>query len=101
MDALIKQVLVDGPPLAVLCVVVWMFLKHTKSTAKETHDLFRTLQAEHLDARQLSREAINANTLALREATQAQTRLADTVQQCQFRCQRLVTAELAETKGKR
>ena len=101
MDALIKQVLIDGPPLAVLCVVVWMFLKHTKSTTKETHDLFRTLQAEHLDARQQTREAIAANTQALRESTQAQTRLAETVQACQFRCQRLAMAELAETKGKR
>ena len=102
MDALIKQVLFDGPPLAVLCLVVWLFLKHTKTTARETHDLFRTLQSEHLDARQQTREAINANTLALREATKAQTHLAETVQNCQLRCaQRMNLRELLDEHNKR
>jgi hypothetical protein len=102
MNDLLPKILVDGPPLAVLCIVVWLFLKHTKAVAKDTRELFRILQAEHVDERRQTREVIAANTIALHEATKAQTHLAETVQACQLQCVRMTSLrELMREEKKR
>lgn len=55
------------PALAVLVFVVWTFLKHLEARDKAMREVHEQMHREHLDARQLSRLAIEETTKAIRD----------------------------------
>jgi hypothetical protein len=67
----VKQV----PALAVLCFIVWSFVKQAGKFA----EVMRDLHKEHIDARAESREAINENTRAMQDNTQAMNHLVESI----------------------
>lgn len=88
MEELIKKALSEAiqqvPGLVVLTVVVWMFIKVIFRFIKHIEDrgkVMEELHREHIDARALSRQAINDNTETMRATTNAVASLTAVVEQ--------------------
>lgn len=87
MDDLLKTILTECvrqvPGLAILALVVWMFVKVIMRFIKHIEDraeVITQMHKEHLDARNVSRQAIADNTVTMRENTTALNHLTDVVQ---------------------
>lgn len=76
MDPFFIEIAKQVPSLGVLAIIVWLFLKNTSESRTEMLEGLKTMEAEYLrtlkeiqaeniDARTLSREAIRDNTSAL------------------------------------
>lgn len=72
MDDLAKEAVKQVPSLAVLCFIVWAFLK----SMSRRDSAIERLHAEHIAARADCREALRDNTLALREFSTSVAKLA-------------------------
>jgi len=90
MDAIFKELLTQGGPLGVLVVVVWIFVRdrHTSSIEhrawmeqmlKSSQDTFKSMHADHLTARQETRECLRENTRAMIQNTDAMQKLSTLV----------------------
>lgn len=82
MDELISSLLLNGSPLVVLVIVVWLFLKHMAAGSKDLQDLLRQFHGDHILARKETKEAVDANTSAMTENTIAIRELAESVRTC-------------------
>ena len=65
MEKLLTEVGGQVPSLVVLVVVVWMFLRFMHEMRKEFSETMSSLNQEHINARKITHEIIERNTLAL------------------------------------
>lgn len=63
MENFLSEVAKQVPSLAVLCFVVWIFIKHLDKRSETLMEMHK----EHLYAREQAKEAIKENTAVLRE----------------------------------
>ena len=75
MEKLLTEIGGQAPSLAVLVVVVWMFLKFMKEMRKEFFETMANLNQEHINARKITHEIIERNTLALLANVEANTKM--------------------------
>lgn len=78
----VSEAIQQVPSLVVLGVIVWLFIKVIFRFIKHIEDrgqIMQELHKEHIDARELARQAINDNTATMRANTQAITTLTSVV----------------------
>jgi len=77
MEAFLTEVAKQVPSLGVLCFIVWIFIKHLDKRSETMNEMHR----EHLYAREQSKTAIQDNTQAMRQNSEAVGELRHVIQQ--------------------
>lgn len=75
MEKLIETAVNQVPGLVVLTVVVQMFLKFLRGCM----DMLKIMHKDHLEAREISRQAIESNIKATADNTEAMMRLSASI----------------------
>lgn len=80
MDDFLVKILPQAPPLVVMVVLVWVFLRAMEKRDLLFTNTMRSLHGEHLEAREASREAIKENAVNTKENTSALNKLTTTIE---------------------
>lgn len=95
MDSLLEKLLTTGGPASVVVIVVWIFVKDRRDMTRDyrvwmaqmisdNRAWIEKMHADHLSAREETRECLQQNTASMHENTKAMNRLSEVVGRCNW-----------------
>lgn len=79
------KLLETAPPLAVLVILAYLFIRHLE----RRDDMLKQFNREHLDERVMTREALRENTSSNKEAARSSLELKDAVKDLELELKKI------------